>query len=419
MHLGNHPDGVTARASDTRYTSTEVLAAEARVLHLADAGRGRGFGRIPVERVDAATLAGLADDQADAVRHLTVGGDFLSVLTAPAGAGKTTTLGAAARAWQQAGYRVVGLAPSARAAAELAKATGAGTDTLAKWLHQQARLAQLSPDERAAWTPTWRTVLVLDEASMASTFDLDALTSAAARAGAKVVLVGDPAQIGVINGPGGMLAALTHRGHGIELSGVHRFDHDWERAASLRLRAGDPTVIDTYATAGRLHPVDDPDDAVAAVFAHWQTARAAGADALMLGRTRADVDQLNTLAKAAAQASGESHGSELVNNNRWQAGDLLRTRRNNRRIPVGDSHVRNGDRYRVLGPHRRRRPARRRPHRPRPHPPTGRLRRRTRRLRLGDHHRRRPRRHRRHRRRARPTGPGPRTPLRRADPRTP
>jgi len=351
VHLGEHAAGVTARASDTRYTSTEVLAAEARVLHLADAGRGRGFGRVPTDTGASFTTRRLADDQADAVTTLTTGGDFLTVLTAPAGAGKTTTLGAAARAWQAAGYHVVGLAPSARAAAELAKATGTATDTLAKWLHQQARLTQLSPEERGAWTPTRRIVLVLDEASMASTFDLDTLTGLAARAGAKVVLVGDPAQIGVINGPGGMLTALADHGHGIELLGVHRFENAWERAASLRLRAGDPTVIDTYAQAGRLHAVDDPDDAIAAVFNHWQTARDAGVDAVMLGRTRVDVDQLNTLAKAAARASGESHGPELDNNNNcWQAGDIVRTKRNNRLLPVGDSHVKNGDRYRVLSP---------------------------------------------------------------------
>ena len=351
VHLSEHPDGVTARASDTRYTSTEVLAAEARVLHLAAAGRGRGFGRIPADTVADLAVDGLADDQANAVRHLVTGGDFLSVLTAPAGAGKTTALGVAARAWQAAGYHVVGLAPSARAAAELAKSTGTATDTLAKWLHQQARLAQLSAAEQAAWAPTSRTVLVLDEASMASTFDLDAITSTAARAGAKVVLVGDPAQIGVINGPGGMLTALADRGHGIELSGVHRFEKSWERDASLRLRKGDPTVIDSYTQAGRLHAVDKPDDALDAVFRHWRTARDAGADALMLGRTRADVDHLNTLAKAAAQASGESHGPELATTtNRWQAGDIVRTKRNSRRLPVGDSHVKNGDRYRVLSP---------------------------------------------------------------------
>jgi ATP-dependent exoDNAse (exonuclease V) alpha subunit len=164
----------------------------------------------------------------------------------------------------------------------------------------------------------------------------------------RFILVGDPAQIGVINGPGGMLSALADHGQGIELFGVHRFEKAWERDASLRLRRGDPTVIDTYAQAGRLHAVD-PDNATAAVFNHWQTARAVGRDVLMLGRTRADVDHLNTLAKTAAQATGESHGPELASGpHSWQTGDIVRTRRNNRRIPVGDSHVKNGDRYRVL-----------------------------------------------------------------------
>ena len=120
---------------------------------------------------------------------------------------------------------------------------------------------------------TGRSVLIVDEASMASTLDLAELTAAVHNAGAKLVLVGDPAQIGVINGPGGMLPALTAAGHGIELTGIHRFTNEWEADASLRLRAGDKTVIDTYQRAGRLHTVTDPDHATAAVFAHWQTAR--------------------------------------------------------------------------------------------------------------------------------------------------
>ena len=163
-------------------------------------------------------MAGLGPDQQAAVTKLTTGGDFLVVLTAPAGAGKTTTLGAAARIWENAGFRVVGLAPSARAAAELAKATGGTADTLAKWLHQQSRLSQLPAHEQAAWTPTARTVLVVDEASMASTFDLHTLTRIARQARAKIVLVGDPAQIGTINAPGGLItcarrARARHRTH--------------------------------------------------------------------------------------------------------------------------------------------------------------------------------------------------------------
>jgi hypothetical protein len=347
MRLGAPQVGVTPRASDRRYTSREVLQAEAAVLHVAAAGQGKHVGQVPA--VDPDVLAGLGPDQRAAVTKLTTGGDFVVVLTAPAGAGKTTTLGAAAKIWENAGFRVVGLAPSARAAAELANATGGGAETLAKWLYQQARLRELPAQEQAAWTPTARTVLVVDEASMASTFDLHTLTRIARNARAKIVLVGDPAQIGTINAPGGLLPALAARGHGIELDQVHRFHHEWEAAASLRLRDGDRTVIDVYNDAGRLHTLPDPDTAAAAVFSHWQNARADGAEVMMLARTRDDVDQLNTLAKTAAQAAGDSHGPQvLVGDKSFQAGDVIRTRRNNRSIAVGDTHVRNGDRYTIL-----------------------------------------------------------------------
>ncbi len=349
VKLGAPTVGVTPRASDPRYTSTEVLQAEAQVLRVADAGQGKHVAQVPAAAVDATALTGLGPDQQAAVTKLTTGGDFLIVLTAPAGAGKTTTLGAAAKIWHTAGFTVVGLAPSARAAAELGHATGGTAETLAKWLHQQARLAQLPAHERAVWAPTHRTVLVVDEASMASTFDLHTLTRIARQARAKIVLVGDPAQIGTINAPGGLVAALAARGHGVELTDVHRFRHEWEAQASLRLRDGDRAVIDVYADAGRLHTVPDPDAAAAAVFAHWQRAQADGTEVMMLARTRDDVDQLNALAKTGAQTAGHSHGPHLVIGDKsFQAGDVIRARRNNRSITIGETHVRNGDRYTIL-----------------------------------------------------------------------
>jgi conjugative relaxase-like TrwC/TraI family protein len=351
VSLGQHPKGVTARASDERWASTEVLAAEARILSLAHRGQAGGYGRVPAAVLTAAARPGLDASQQAALLQLVCHGDFVSVLTAPAGAGKTHTLGAATAAWQKAGYRVVGLAPSARAAAELAAATGGPADTLAKWLHTQARLPDLPDAGQARARLDDRTVLIVDEASMASTLDLDRLTAVAARAAAKVVLVGDPGQIGVINGPGGMLAALAHAGHGVELTAVHRFAHEWERDASLSLRRGDTRIVDVYQAAGRLHPCTGGDHALDQVFAHWAAARADGRDALMLARTRTDVDALNQRARAAADAAGELTGPVTeLGERQWQAGDLLRTRRNERRLAVGDSHLRNGDRFQVLGP---------------------------------------------------------------------
>ena len=349
VRLGAPQMGVTPRASDAQYTSTEMMQVEAQVLRAAATGRDRHAAQVPAATVDPDAIARLGADQQAAVNSLTTGGEFLIVLTAPAGAGKTTTLGAATRVWQNAGFHVVGLAPSARAAAELGRATGGTADTLAKWLHQQARLPGLPEQERAAWAATGRTVLVVDEASMASTFDLHELTRIAWKAHAKLVLVGDPAQIGTINIAGGLLPALAARGHGIELTAIHRFRHDWEADASLRLRAGDRSVIDVYGDAGRLHTVHHPDQAAATVFAHWQNARADGAEVMMLARTRDDVDQLNALAKTAAQQSGQSHGPQVAAGDKsFQAGDVIRTKRNNRQLPLGETHVRNGDRYTIL-----------------------------------------------------------------------
>jgi len=340
--------------SDARYATREVLSAEARILSLADRGRRGGYGRVPLsELIPHARTLGLDPGQYKAVLELAGTGDFLSVLTAPAGAGKTRTLGAAAAAWQQAGYRVVGLAPSARAAAELADATGGQTDTLAKWLHMRDRYASLPVGSKdwARYGLNNRIVILVDEASMANTLDLDRLTTLAAAAAAKVVLVGDPAQIGVINGPGGMLAGLAHTGHASTLEQIHRFTHRWERQASLALRAGDRATLTAYQAEGRLHPCPDGDAALEQVFTHWTHARADGQDALMMARTRVDVDALNARARTAAVASGQVTGPAVTAGDRvWQAGDLLRTRRNNRQLAFGDSHVRNGDRFRVLGP---------------------------------------------------------------------
>src|ERR1019366_1707215 len=90
--LGAPQVGVTPAPSYARFTSREVLQTEAAVLHVAAAGQGKHVGQVPA--VDPELIAGLGVDQQAAVTKLTTGGDFLVALTAPAGAGKTTTLGA-------------------------------------------------------------------------------------------------------------------------------------------------------------------------------------------------------------------------------------------------------------------------------------------------------------------------------------
>ncbi|HEY5032321.1 MAG TPA: AAA family ATPase [Actinomycetes bacterium] len=198
---------------------------------------------------------------------------------------------------------------------------------------------------------------------MLTTADLDQLTARVAWAGAALVLVGDPGQIGAVNAPGGMFEHLTHvlGPRTVELTELHRFAHPWEAAATLRLRDGDPTVLAEYANRGRIHPETTSTDAADAVFDRWHTAAEQGHDALMLARSWTDVTELNARARAAAVATGTVSGPVLatvttktastrghVEQRSWRAGDVLIAKKNTTRIAIGADTVRNGDRYRVI-----------------------------------------------------------------------
>ncbi len=188
------------------YTSTRILDAERRLLDLAGRADGRviGEGRIRLAVADAAKDGITLDpSQAEMVRRLATSGSRLQVALAPAGSGKTTALAVLTRAWKDSGGTVIGLAPTAVAAEQLGKATGAWSDTLAKLVHELASAAaDPNPPVRTiaaifAAEIGPRTLVLVDEAAMAGTADLAAVVSYAIGRGASVRLVGDDQQLGV------------------------------------------------------------------------------------------------------------------------------------------------------------------------------------------------------------------------------
>jgi conjugative relaxase-like TrwC/TraI family protein len=363
VDLGLVRSGNTARASDARYASRELIETEARIIDRVIAGV-REPRPLPA-RLAGLTVTGprgvqLSGEQQRAVLLLAASQDLLTVLTAPAGAGKTTALAAAVAVWQACARPVITLAPSARAAAELAEATGTDGHTVASWLTRHRDDPGVRPAFRGL-DP--RPVLLVDEASMLTTADLDELTRLAQAQNASLVLVGDPGQLGAVNAPGGMFEHLLDvlAARRIELTGLHRYHQSWEAAATLRLREGDPTILDTYLAHGRIHPETSSQDAADAVFDRWHTATAAGREALMLAQSWTDVTALNARARAAAITLGQVTGPDLavvatssrstrgqVEDRAWRAGDLLITKQNTRHIQLGDRSLRNGDRFRVL-----------------------------------------------------------------------
>ena len=356
------PDGasVYTQVSTQRYTSAAIIAAEREILAAAGEHGGR---TISPEGIDLALIESAANGvtlnpgQAQLVRELGTSGARVQLALAPAGTGKTTAMRVLTRAWADGGGDVIGLAPSAAAAAVLREEIQTDTDTLAKLIHAL---------ETGVGAPPWlgrigpTTLVVIDEAGMAGTVDLaKAVTHVLARGGS-VRLIGDDQQLAAI-GAGGALRDIAETHGAVTLSQVMRFadpetgaPNKGEGAASLALREGDPSAIAYYLDHDRVH-VGDLTTATDGAYKSWSADRANGLDAIMLAPTRELVAELNTRARTdrlAALGGGPGPEAALSDGSRASVGDAIITRRNDRRLRLSNTDwVKNGDRWIVASIH--------------------------------------------------------------------
>ena len=216
-----------------------------------------------------------------------------------------------------------------------------GSDTVAKLLHEWRRTDR--PPERPWRLPVGATVIV-DEAGMIGTGDLHQLTHLADAQQWRLVLVGDPHQLQAV-GRGGMFGELCATGRTIELDTIHRFHNDWEAAASLKLRHGDPTGLDAYLDHDRIFaaPFDEHVDNLAH---YWAGAHDRGEYVAITTTTNDHVDAINTAVHDHRRQLGQLGDSrlELGDGCEVAVGDVITTRRNERflRTTAGES-VRNRD----------------------------------------------------------------------------
>jgi conjugative relaxase-like TrwC/TraI family protein len=333
-------------AGAVHYTSQRILDAEQRLVIAA----GRRDGSVVDESaVDLALLEMAANKtaldagQASLVRQMCTSGARLQLAIAPAGAGKTTAMRALTLAWSQDGGQIIGLAPSAAAAAILAEQTGIRADTLAKltWSLRHGDLL----DWAAAVGPS--TLVIIDEAGMADTLTLDAAVQFAIDRGASVRLIGDDQQLAAI-GAGGVLRDLTHIHGALHLTELHRFTDPAEAAASLALREGKPAALNFYLDHGRIH-VGDIAKTTEDAFTAWVLDRSAGLDAIMLAPTRELVAELNRRARDhRLNHTPASPEVRLADGNQASVGDVIISRANDRRLRLGATDwVKNGDRWTI------------------------------------------------------------------------
>ena len=263
------------------------------------------------------------------------GEDRVVVIVGPAGTGKTTTLHAAVDDLHRQNRPVFGVAPTAKAAKVLGCETGMHADTVAKLLHEWARPAGPGPQ----WRPPSGTTVIVDEAGMLSTPNLHQLTRLATSEQWRLVLVGDHRQLQAV-GRGGLFGEICATSRVVELERIHRFSHDWEAAASLRLRHGDLRALGTYESHGRIIP-GTFDEHLDAIAAEWMQRHASDETVAITAATNEHVDEINRTIRQLRASIGDTDTTTIA----WIAdgpvaiGDIVATRRNHRQLQTTSGDI--------------------------------------------------------------------------------
>ncbi|MGN8000144.1 Ti-type conjugative transfer relaxase TraA [Sphingomonas sp. 22176] len=321
---------------DDRFTSRAMLETEQRLEHATatlDARRHHAVADRHLERaLGVAEQRGLrlSPEQRGALEHVTAARGISSVI-GYAGTGKSAMLGVAREAWEAAGYTVQGAALSGIAAENLESGSGIASRTIASLEHQWGQGRELLTD---------KSLLVIDEAGMIGTRQMERVIREAEKRGAKVVLVGDPQQLQAIEA-GAAFRSIAERHGAVEITTIRRQSEDWQRDATRQLATGRTgEALAAYTEAGHVHAAETREAAREALIKRWDKDRQAAPDAsrIILTHTNDEVRQLNTAARdrmRAAQMLGDDVDLVVERGSRsFAAGDRVMFLMNERSLAV-------------------------------------------------------------------------------------
>jgi conjugative relaxase-like TrwC/TraI family protein len=314
---------VAETAKGTRYTTKRIWELERQALEAAErmATEPRGeAGEAVVARVIAARPT-MNPGQREMVSRLLAGREGIVVVIGEAGTGKSFATVAAAEGWAQAGFELRAAAPTWRAANVL---HGDGLEAMT--------VAGLIRDlDRGEVRLSSRSVLLVDEAGMVGSEHLARVIGHAEEAGAKLVLVGDPEQLGAIEA-GGLFSAIAERTEPVHLDEVIRHNHELDRDAAKLIREGaGREALSLYRSEERITVAGNAEERRVAMVEDWWRSYSQGEDALMVAKRNVEVERLNATARELVKSEGRLGAAEIeVGGAAFAAGDQVITRINDR-----------------------------------------------------------------------------------------
>ncbi|MFC1609705.1 Ti-type conjugative transfer relaxase TraA [Myxococcota bacterium] len=322
----------TGKADEVRFSTREMLKTE-RLL-MADAKDLHESCRHSVSPryiEQALSDLDLSTQQLGAFKHIVERTGDLAIVQGHAGSGKSYMLGAAKRAWEAQGYRVLGAALAGKAAEALEISAGIQARSLHAWQWAwDNEYEKLGKDD----------ILVIDEAGMVGTRQLQDVLDRARDASAKVVLVGDTEQLQAIEA-GAPMRGLADRFGFAQMSEIRRQREAWQRDAVIDLAQGRTTkAIEAFRARGHVHCHDNRADAMAAMVKAWDAHRGAKPKdiQLLLAYRRAEVGALNQAARQIRKDAGELGRDHRIKTNdgprQFATGDRLYFLKNDRQLGV-------------------------------------------------------------------------------------
>ena len=314
------------------FTTREMLQLEQEAIAAAVDRRGD---RRHVVSADAKLFVGLSGEQVKAVQHITYESGAIACVRGLAGTGKSHMLGKARQAWENAGFDVIGCALAGKAADGLQRGSGIKSQTL------HSLLADLDTGSRVL---SENSVVVMDEAGMVGTRQIHRLLTHVNQSCAKLVMVGDHQQLQPIDA-GGLFRRISDDVGYAELNDIRRQTNESDRETIKRLIGGDAIdTIQRLSDAGQLR-VEMDDQVAEAMVDDWLANRdpLTPGESLMLAGTRAEVRELNRLARSQLAEKGHLHSEITIETARgdreFSVGDRIIFGRNNRALGVKNGQL--------------------------------------------------------------------------------